>query len=156
MVALFRDLSKFSKAVPKSRRIVCMDMGEKQIGIALSDKTQLIATAHSVYYRRNISKDIGYFCRVFKENEVGSIVIGLPLGLEGGESEWCEKVICFANKIVKKCKVNVYLQDERFSTFIAINILKLYRVPLTKSKKVEDKLSACIILQRTLDMMHNL
>ncbi len=156
MAALYRDLSKFSQSVPKSRSIMCMDMGEKQVGIALSDKTQLIATAHSVYYRRNISKDIGYFCRMFKENEVGSIVIGLPLGLEGGESEWCEKVVRFANKIVKKCKVNVYLQDERFSTFIAVNILKFYKVSFTKSQKVEDKLSACIILQRTLDMMHNL
>ncbi len=53
--------------------------GEKQIGIAFSDKTQLIATAHSIYNRKNISKDLGYLNRVFKENEAGSVVIGLPL-----------------------------------------------------------------------------
>jgi putative holliday junction resolvase len=156
VAVLYRNLSEFSRFIPRNKSVMCIDMGEKQMGVALSDRTQLIATAHSVYCRRNISKDIGYLSRMLKENEVGSIVIGLPLEMEGHENEWCEKVIHFANKVVKKCEINVYLQDERLSTFIAINTLKLYGVSLTKSKKIEDKLSACIILQRTLDIMHNL
>ncbi|OEY87199.1 Holliday junction resolvase [Wolbachia pipientis] len=135
---------------------MCLDMGEKQVGVAFSDITQLIAIAHSVYHRRNVSKDLGYFYRILKENEAESIVVGLPLAIDGYENQWCDKVIHFANKIVNKCKVNIYLQDERFSTSFATNALKLYGVSIIKSKKLNDKVSACIILQRTLDRMNNL
>lgn len=129
-------------------------MGEKQVGIAFSDPTQLIATAHSIYQRKNISKDLGYFNRILQENEAESIVIGLPLEMNGQENEWCEAVTQFAKQIVKKCKVNVYLQDERLSTSIATHTLKIAGISITKSKKIDDKISACIILQQTLDKIN--
>jgi putative Holliday junction resolvase len=133
---------------------MCLDMGEKQIGIAFSDKTQLIAEAHSVYHRKNMSKDLGYLHRIFKENESGSMVIGLPLEINGQENEWCETIIQFANKMIKKYEVNVYLQDESLSTSIAIHTLKITGISITKSKKIDDKISACIILQRALDKIN--
>lgn len=131
-------------------------MGKKQIGIAFSDRTQLIATAHSVYNRKNISKDLGYLNRIFRENGAGSIVIGLPLETDGKRSEWCETIIKFANRIIKKYKVNIYLQDESLSTFIAVHMLKSAGVSTTKSGKIYDKISACIILQRTLDKINTI
>lgn len=95
---------EFLKSIPRDKRIMCLDMGEKQIGIAFSDKTQLIATAHSIYYRRNMSKDLGYLNRVLKENEAGSMVIGLPFKIDDQETEWCKAIIQFANKIIKNVK----------------------------------------------------
>ncbi|AAW71284.1 Holliday junction resolvase RuvX [Wolbachia endosymbiont of Brugia malayi] len=151
---LYRDPYEFLKSIPKDKCIMCLDMGEKQIGIAFSDKTQLIATAHSVYYRKNISKDLGYLNRIFKKNEAGSIVIGLPLEIDGQKSEWCKTIIKFANKMIKKYKVSTYLQDESLSTSIAAHTLKISGVSTTKSKRIDDKISACIILQRTLDKIN--
>ncbi|MFP3028037.1 MAG: Holliday junction resolvase RuvX, partial [Wolbachia sp.] len=98
---LHRNPDEFLKSIPRDKRIMCLDMGEKQIGVAFSDKTQLIATAHSIYYRRNISKDLGYLYRIFKENEAGSMVIGLPFKIDDQETEWCKAIIQFANKIIK-------------------------------------------------------
>ncbi|MDN5247812.1 MAG: Holliday junction resolvase RuvX [Wolbachia endosymbiont of Tyrophagus putrescentiae] len=151
---LHRNLNEFCKSIPRNMRIMCLDVGEKRTGIAFSDKTQLIATAHSVYHRRNMNKDLGYFNRVLKDNAAGAIVIGLPLEMNEQESAWCGKVIHFANKMVKKSKVNVYLQDERLSTFMAIQALKDSKISFAKSKKIDDKVAACIILQWTLDKIN--
>ena len=101
---LYRNLNEFSQSIPKDKCLMCLDMGEKQIGVAFSDKTQLIATAHSIYYRRNMSKDLGYLHRVLKENEAGSMVIGLPFTIDDQETEWCKAIIQFANKIIKNVK----------------------------------------------------
>ncbi|QKX02091.1 Holliday junction resolvase RuvX [Wolbachia endosymbiont of Dirofilaria (Dirofilaria) immitis] len=151
---LHKNPAEFLKSIPKDKRIMCLDMGKKQIGIAFSDRTQLIATAHSIYNRKNISKDLGYLNRIFKENEAGSVVIGLPLETGKQRSEWYETIIQFANRMIKKYKINVYLQDESLSTFIATHILKTAGVSIIKSKKIDDKISACIILQRTLDKIN--
>ncbi|WP_423348683.1 Holliday junction resolvase RuvX [Wolbachia sp. wLmal] len=153
---LHRNPDEFLKSIPKDKRIMCLDMGEKQIGIAFSDKTQLIATAHSIYHRKNMSKDLGYLHRIFKENESGSMVIGLPLKMDEQETKWCKTIIQFTNKIIKKYKVNIYLQDESFSTSIATHTLKITGISITKSKKIDDKISACIILQRTLDKINTI
>lgn len=153
---LYRNLNEFSQSIPKDKCLMCLDMGEKQIGVAFSDKTQLIATAHSIYYRRNISKDLGYLYRIFKENEAGSMVIGLPFKMDDQETEWCKAIIQFANKIIKKYKVNIYLQDESFSTSLATHTLKITGISITKSKKIDDKIAACIILQRTLDKINTI
>ncbi|OCA06322.1 Holliday junction resolvase RuvX [Wolbachia endosymbiont of Trichogramma pretiosum] len=153
---LHRNPDEFLKSIPRDKRIVCLDMGEKQIGVAFSDKTQLIATAHSIYYRRNISKDLGYLYRIFKENEAGSMVIGLPFKIDDQETEWCKAIIQFANKIIKKCKINIYLQDESLSTSLATYALKITGISITKSKKIDDKIAACIILQRTLDKINTI
>lgn len=153
---LHRNLDGFFKFIPKNQRIMCLDMGEKQVGIAFSDKTQLIAMAHSVYHRKNTNKDLGYFNKIFKENEAGSMVIGLPLEMNGQENAWCKKIVLFANKIIKKYKIDVYLQDERFSTSMATHTLKINKVSIMKSKKIDDKIAACIILQRTLDKINTI
>ncbi|WP_341815755.1 MULTISPECIES: Holliday junction resolvase RuvX [unclassified Wolbachia] len=153
---LYRNLNEFLQSIPKDKRLMCLDMGEKQIGIAFSDKTQLIATAHNIYYRRNMSKDLGYLNRVLKENEAGSMVIGLPFTIDEQETEWCKAIIQFANKIIKKCKINIYLQDESLSTSLATHALKITGISITKSKKIDDKIAACIILQRTLDKINTI
>ncbi|UIP92636.1 Holliday junction resolvase RuvX [Wolbachia endosymbiont of Anopheles demeilloni] len=153
---LHRNPDEFLKSIPRDKRIMCLDMGEKHIGVAFSDKTQLIATAHSIYYRRNISKDLGYLYRIFKENEAGSMVIGLPFKIDDQETEWCKAIIQFANKIIKKCKINIYLQDESLSTSLATHALKITGISITKSKKIDDKIAACIILQRALDKINTI
>ncbi|WP_168464668.1 Holliday junction resolvase RuvX [Wolbachia endosymbiont of Ctenocephalides felis wCfeT] len=153
---LHNSLDEFLKSISRNKSIMCLDMGEKRIGIAFSDRTQLIATAHSIYYRKNMSKDLGYLYRIFKENESCAIVVGLPYGIDEKKSEWCEMIIQFANKIIKRYKIDIYLQDESLSTAIATNTLKVTGVSITKSKKIDDKIAACIILQRVLDKMNEI
>jgi putative Holliday junction resolvase len=151
---LHRNIDEFLKFIPRDKRIMSLDMGEKYIGIAFSDKTQLIATAHSTYQRKNMCKDLGYLYRILREHEAESMVIGLPLSVSEQENEWCAIIIDFANKIIRKHKINIYLQDESFSTAMATNALKITGISITKSKKIDDKIASCIILQRVLDEIH--
>jgi len=71
--------------IRKGKRVMSLDLGEKKIGTAFSDRTNLIATPHSVYYRHNMSKDIGFLNRLFKEGDAGSMVVGLPVELKEGD-----------------------------------------------------------------------
>ncbi|UWI83386.1 Holliday junction resolvase RuvX [Wolbachia endosymbiont of Howardula sp.] len=153
---LHRNINKFLIYISHKNRIMCLDMGVKFIGIALSDTTQLIAMAHSVYHRRNLSKDLGYLNKIFKASKSSAMVIGIPLEMSGQENEWCRTIIKFANKIIIKYKIHIYLQDESFSTALAIRMLKITSISSTKSKKIDDKISACIILQRALDTMNSI
>ncbi len=151
---LCRELKEFEKLIPKDKCIMCLDLGRKIIGIAFSDRTNLIATPHSVYYRRNTRKDIGFLNKLFIESEASSMVIGLPLELDGEENIWCVKVQDFANKIIKIHGIIIYLQDERCSTSAAIEILKVADLSYQKSKMLDDKIAASIILQQTLDAIN--
>lgn len=153
---LCAQLKEFAKLIPKGKRIMSLDLGKKKIGIAFSDQTNLIATPHSVYYRSNMRKDIGFLNKLFKEGDAGSMVVGLPIELKEGDNPWHKTVLNFANKIVKKCNMIVYLQDESLSTIEATEALVTAGLSYQKSRKFDDKISASIILQRTLDAINKL
>ncbi|GHM58683.1 MAG: putative pre-16S rRNA nuclease [Candidatus Mesenet longicola] len=153
---LCTQLKEFVKFIPKDKCIMSLDLGRKKIGIAFSDITNLIATPHSVYYRQNIRKDIGFLNRLFEEGDAGSMVIGLPTELKAGDNLWHKIVLDFANRIVKKYNIIVYLQDESLSTIEATEALITAGLSYHKSKKLNDKVSAAIILQRTLDAINKL
>ncbi|GFY65411.1 putative pre-16S rRNA nuclease [Trichonephila inaurata madagascariensis] len=109
---LHRNPDEFLKSIPKDKRIMCLDMGEKQIGIAFSDKTQLIATAHSVYYRKNMSKDLGYLHRIFKGNEAGSMVLRRGSFLRAAAKHNCGKVV----ELLTERGANIDLKGEKGET----------------------------------------
>ena len=150
---LYRNINDFVKVIDKAKRIMGLDFGEKKIGIALSDKTNLIAIPYSVYTRRSTRKDLGSLYNIFTENNVGSIIIGWPIELSGVENEICEKVVLFANRIIEKYEVNIYLHDERYSTAMATRVAKLANIKRKKSQEVDDKIAALLILQQVLDII---
>ena len=121
--------------------------------LLLSDKTNLIAIPHSVYVRRSTRKDLGSLYNVFMENSVGSIVIGFPIDLSGMDNELCNKVTLFADRIIKKYAINVYLHDERYSTAMATRIAKLANIRRKESQEIDDKIAAVLILQQVLDII---
>ncbi|WP_339045414.1 Holliday junction resolvase RuvX [Candidatus Mesenet endosymbiont of Agriotes lineatus] len=153
---LCAQLKEFVELIPKDKCMMSLDLGEKKIGIAFSDRTNLIATPHSIYYRQNIRKDIDFLNRLFKEGDAGSMVVGLPIELKVGDNLWHKTILNFTNKIVKKHNMIVYLQDESLSTMEATAALIAAGLSYQKSKKLNDKVSASIILQRTLDTINKL
>ena len=150
---LYRNIDEFVKVIDKTKRVMGLDFGEKKIGIALSDRTNLIAMPYSVYMRRSNRKDLGSLYSIFVKNVVGSIIIGWPIELSGLENELCQKVVLFANRIIVKYNINVYLHDERYSTAMATRIAKLANIRRKESQIIDDKVSAVLILQQVLDMI---
>ena len=143
----------FIKRINTSQSLLGLDFGDKTIGIAVSDKTKTIATPILTIKRESILKDINRLKSIINEYEVGGIVIGLPLSLNGDENERTRKVRDFDNELNKYIKTTFY--DERFSTDVIFKELRKNSISSTKIKKKIDHLAASYILQGFLDNAKN-
>ena len=133
-------------------RIMCLDVGKARVGIAQSDPMQIIASPLEVLTRtKSINNDAKYVANLAQSNEVGLIVVGLPLKLDGTKGESALMAEEFAEKIQKFCEIEIVFQDERLSTVSAERILLEGNVRRDKRKGVVDKIAATIILQNYLD-----
>ena len=134
-----------------------LDVGDKTIGIAISDDLLMIANGHSTLDRIGIRKDTGKILELIKNNNCNIVIIGLPLNLDGSDSLQTKKVREFAAALENKLRSNsmqnveVIFQDERFTTAIAEKVLIVADVSRKKRKTVIDKQAAVIILQSYLD-----
>lgn len=144
------------------KRIIALDVGDKTIGIAMSDPLRITAQGLETYERIGIKKDTDYILSLIKENNCGVLVIGLPLNLNGTDSIQTEKVRAFREKLENKLRSNglsnviVDWQDERFTTVIAEDILIAADVSREKRKTVIDKQAAVVILQNYMARLENL
>lgn len=150
------NISEFKVALPKFGRLLAIDFGDKKMGIATCDSMQIISSAHSVYIRRNMSKDLGHLNKIITDEEVVAIVMGLPLELSGEKKEACDKVVHFANKLNKKTQLNIFLQDERLSTVAVNKIMLEQNIQKNKRQNEDDKIAASYIMQGFLDRLNNL
>ena len=132
-------------------RILGLDVGDKKIGLSLSDPTFLIAQGLKLYRRGSLEEDLEEFKRIVKEHEVGEIVVGLPRDLSGKIGARAENVMGFADKIREAINVPVNLWDERFSTNEAHRIFDIAEVRHKKRKPYLDIMASQIILQGYLD-----
>ena len=132
-------------------RILAVDYGDVRIGLALSDLTRIIASPHETYTRQNTTKDLQYLADLVKEKQVGVVVFGLPLNMDGSEGDRALKTRTFAQKLSELVDCKIDFCDERLSSVSAENILLTADVSRQKRKQVIDKLAATIILQEYLD-----
>lgn len=133
-----------------SGRILALDVGDRRIGIALSDETQWIATPHSVYTRVGYGPDVKHIQRVYTENAAVLVVCGLPRNMDGSIGFQAEKVAAFAEKL-KEAGLPVVFQDERLSTVSAHQALIEGGMRRDSRKETVDKVAAAVILQSFLD-----
>jgi len=133
-------------------RILCLDFGTKRIGVATSDELFLTAQSFSTIYRNSLDKDIEEIKKIIKENEVGEIVIGLPLNMDGTHGPKAKETAEFALILSKAVDVPVKTWDERLSTVQAERTLLEADLSRGKRRKVVDRLAAQVILQGYLDL----
>jgi putative Holliday junction resolvase len=130
---------------------MALDYGDVRIGIALSDILGILATGLETYKRKNLEDDIEHIVQIINENKVDTLVMGLPLNMDGTEGNRVEVTKAFMEELQKFTDVNVIYQDERLSSVEAENILIEQKVGWKKRKLIIDKLAATIILQSYLD-----
>lgn len=128
-----------------------LDLGDKFIGIALSDDLCIIAQGLEVIRRRSREKDLDYLRKIIKENGVEELIIGLPRNMDGTEGEQARKVLRLAKDLREDLDLPVTTWDERLSTVAAERVLLEADLSRAKRKKVIDKVAAAIILQSYLD-----
>ena len=140
-------------------KVIGLDVGDKTIGVALSDDLNITAQGLMTINRVGIRKDTSKVIELVKQYDCETIVIGLPLNLDGTDSIQTEKVREFTDLLKNKLrssgkqKIDVVFQDERFSTVIAENVLIEADLSRKKRKDVIDTQAATVILQSYLDTM---
>lgn len=132
-------------------RIMGLDVGEKRIGIALSDEMGWTAQAHSVLTRTNLEEDLQKIIDICKENEVTEIVVGLPKNMNGTLGPKAIEIQEFGDSLKKASSLPIIFYDERLSTVSAEKLLIKADVSRQKRKQVIDKIAAANILQTYLD-----
>ncbi len=132
-------------------RIMGLDLGDKTIGVAISDAMKWTAQGLETIQRKQEKQDVQRLREIVSEHEVESIVLGLPVNMNGTMGPRSELVKNFAAVLEKQLKLPVYFWDERLSTVAAERTLLEADVSRKKRKHVIDKLAAVIILQGYLD-----
>jgi len=132
-------------------RVMALDVGDAKIGVSFSDILGIIANGYETYVRKKDDRDFVYIAELIKSKDVGTVVVGLPVSMNGVEGIRAEIVRAFAAKLSEYTDVNIVFQDERLSTVSAEKILIEADIRRDKRKKVIDKVAATIILQSYLD-----
>lgn len=146
-----RNPADLAPTLAKGQRLMGLDVGEKTIGIAVSDTTFTIATPVETLRRGKFTADAERLKRLAAEHNVGGFVIGLPINMDGSEGPRCQSVRAFANNLLGKFDLPLGFWDERLST--AAVTRTMLEADLSRSRRAElvDKLAAAYILQGYLD-----
>lgn len=132
------------------KRILCLDVGEKNIGVAVSDSLGLTAQGLEVIKRQSLSRDLERIRQLIKEYEVEEIVLGLPRNMDGTIGEKAREILRFKDKLDALAGIKVTTWDERLTTVAAQRALLEADVSRKGRKKVIDKLAAVLILDSYL------
>ncbi len=132
-------------------RILALDVGDKRIGVAISDPSQLLARSLKVIQRGSRQEDFAAVARLVEEYEVEKVVVGYPRSLDGTVGEQADKVERYAAGLAKAMDVPLVLWDERFSTVSAEKLMREAGSRGKKRRERVDAVAAAVILQDYLD-----
>ena len=133
-----------------SGRILSIDYGTSRVGFAVSDPLHIIATPLKTIKNKSIQDLLKQIGLIVKEYDIKSIVVGLPLGLNGKETKQTETVKLFSETLGKN-NYKVIFEDERLTTVLAKKEIIKQKISTGKNKSLIDQVSAAIILQTYLD-----
>lgn len=128
-------------------KYIAFDIGDRRIGIAVSDPFCQMALPLETYFRKNFNKDLEYLSKIAKERFADVIVCGLPLDFDGKKSEQTLKTESFVEELKKHTDIPIVFQDERFTTKEARRVLLEGDVSRQDRKSVIDKVAASYILE---------
>ncbi|MBT3194218.1 MAG: Holliday junction resolvase RuvX [Verrucomicrobia bacterium] len=132
-------------------RTLGIDYGEKRVGVAISDPLGSIALGLCTLHIKGLKDAIAKVCEVCREKGVETIVVGLPLNMNGSAGPMAEKVEAFAARLGERTGLPIVMSDERLSSAMAERTLLEADMSRGKRKGVIDKMAAQVILQGHLD-----
>jgi len=140
-------------SIPGDKRLMGLDLGSKTIGVATSDRTRMIATPIETIARKKFMADAERLLAIIAAENIGLIVLGLPVNMDGTEGPRCQSTRAFARNFGKLSPVPVVYWDERLSTAAVERMLIQADASRAKRDQVIDKLAAAWILQAALDSL---
>jgi putative Holliday junction resolvase len=142
--------------IPPGSRLLGLDLGEKTIGLALSDTLLTVATPMQTLKRAKFGADAARLDIIISQQGVGALVVGLPLNMDGSDGPSAQSARAFARNWAGSRECPVILQDERMSTMAVTRTLIDADASRARRADVVDKMAAAYILQGALDRLRNL
>lgn len=150
------ELEGFIAALPARQALMGLDLGDKTIGVALSDRLRRVASPIETVRRKKFSVDAARLQEVIADREVGGIILGLPRNMDGTEGPRCQSTRAFARNLDRLVDLPIGFWDERLSTVAAERALLEADTSRRRRAEVIDHVAASYILQGVLDRMRHL
>lgn len=149
------DVVALRSVAPQGKRLLGLDLGEKTIGLALSDTLLTVATPMQTLRRGKFSADAAKLDTIIAATDVGGIVIGLPLNMDGSEGPSAQSARAFARNLAARITLPIAFWDERLSTAAVTRTLLEADASRKRRGEVVDKMAAAFILQGVLDRLRH-
>jgi putative Holliday junction resolvase len=148
------ELAEIPGALKAHSRLMGLDIGTKTIGLALSDVTRMIASPFETIKRSKFTADAIKLEGLIDAHDVGGLILGLPVSMDGSEGPRCQSTRQFAANLLARRDIVISFWDERLST-VAVERVLIDQVDMTRKRRAEvvDKAAAAYILQGALDAM---
>ena len=132
-------------------RSLGLDIGDKRIGVALSDPEGILASPSTIINRKDETLDVQAIIDIVNQQRVKQIVVGLPRSMDGSIGKQARKVEAFTQKLCEQTEVSVEFRDERLTTVSAKRMRQAVNRKKTREKVRHDAIAAALILQAYLD-----
>ena len=149
------SIDEFKKNITFNSRLLGIDPGKKNIGLAICDENKAVATPFKTLIKNNFESLFKEINKIIQENEIKGIVIGNPINMDGTLGKSAQSSMDFAKNLSRNITIPVTLWDERLSSEGAFKITKYLNTSVTKKIKDLDKNSAAFILQGAIDYLTN-
>jgi len=149
-------LSDLRSHLAPGARLLGLDLGEKTIGLALSDTRLTVATPLEILKRGKFSADAAKLEELIGKHGVGGLVVGLPLNMDGSEGPAAQSARAFARNFVSRSALPIVLWDERLSTAAVTRDMIAADASRKRRAASIDKIAAAYILQGALDRLRNM
>ncbi len=150
---IFDDTAEFIAALPPMQALIGLDLGEKTIGVAVSDSFQSVATPLETLRRKKFGVDAARLAEIIAARRIGGLVLGLPRNMDGSEGARCQSTRAFARNFDRLTPLPITFWDERLSTVAAERALLEADTTRKRRAEVIDHVAAGYILQGLLDRL---
>lgn len=147
------EFSDFAAALPPMRALMGLDLGEKTIGVAVSDRMRTVASPLETVRRKKFTLDSARLIEIVTDREIGGILLGLPKNMDGSEGPRCQSTRAFARNLTRLTDLPIGFWDERLSTVAAEKALLEADTTRKRRGQVIDHVAAGYILQGALDRL---
>ncbi|MFK7752955.1 MAG: Holliday junction resolvase RuvX [Sedimentitalea sp.] len=150
------DFEAFAAACPPHTAFIGLDLGDKTIGVAVSDRIGAVASPLETVRRKKFTLDAARLQQIITARDIGALVLGLPRNMDGSEGPRCQSTRAFARNLDRLIDMPIGFWDERLSTVAAEKALLEADTTRKRRAEVIDHVAASYILQGALDRMRHI
>lgn len=155
-MAVFDTFEEFATVLPRGTALLGLDLGDKTLGVAVSDTIWSVASPRETIKRKKFGLDVDKLDVIIAQATAGGLVLGLPKNMDGSEGPRCQKTRAFARNLSARCDLAIGFWDERLSSVAAERAMLEADMSRAKRAKVIDHVAATFILQGALDRLSHL